>query len=210
MRKEHFFTGAALVAIIVMIYLVVNLETLFPLPSEQETVARLSQLDNVSKQERGTNASATVLVEEFSDFECPYCKNAVGMVSQLHTLYGDKINFVYKHAPLTSVHPNAKAAAEAAECARDQEKFWAYHDKLFENQNALDESSLKTYAVQLQLDPEQFNECFENHEKAFVVEADMNEALRRGVQGTPTFFINNKKVLGADFDQIKKEVEEAS
>jgi len=137
-----------------------------------------------------------VTIIEFSDFQCPFCGRAQPTLKQIIQDYGDKVEIVYKHFPL-SFHQYAQKAAEASECARDQGKFWEYHDILFENQNALDLTSLKKYAKDLNLDTGKFNSCLDNSEKASVVEKDFNEGLARGVDGTPTFFINNEVLVGA-------------
>ncbi|MBS3128387.1 DsbA family protein [Candidatus Woesearchaeota archaeon] len=201
MNKDNFFFILALLGILMLIALVLNIDKLFPLPTEEETLTHLASLDQKST-ERGTNPEAPVLLEEFSDFQCPYCKAAVPLLQELNQKYGDTLNIVYKHAPFLESHPQAGDAAEASECARQQEKFWAYHDLLFSHQDQLDLGSLKNYAAQLNLDTERFNTCLTQHEQAHVIERDLNEALERGIQGTPTFFINGIKVNGADKDQI--------
>ena len=136
-------------------------------------------------------------MEEFSDFQCPYCSKAYPIVEQLLKDYGDKLTFVYKQFPLTSIHPFAEKAAEASECARDQGKFKEYYDKLFTNQNALAVDDLKRYAKDLSLDTSKFNTCLDNNEKVSVVQKDLQEGQSRGVGGTPTFFINGQKLVGA-------------
>ena len=145
---------------------------------------------------QNTTAQGTVIIEEFSDFECPYCARAQPTLDALKQKYGDQIEIVYKHLPL-SFHPNAQKAAEASECARDQGQFWPYHDILFANQDALTLSDLKQYAADLSLDTEQFNTCLDTGEKASVIQADLQEAQERGASGTPTFFIAGEKLVGA-------------
>ena len=138
-----------------------------------------------------------VVIEEFSDFECSFCGRALPTVNQILDEYGDQVEFVYKHFPLTSIHPRAQKAGEASECASDQGKFKEYHDKLFENQRALEISNLKQYAADLGLDTDKFNSCLDSGEKASVVNNDLQEGRQKGVSGTPTFFINGQKLVGA-------------
>lgn len=139
--------------------------------------------------------NAEVSVLEFSDFQCPFCARAFeGAVRDLKNsdLFREgKVNFVYKHFPLNSIHPYAQKAAEASLCAQDQGKFWEYHDMLFQNQNALDTTSLKSYASQLGLDTGEFSNCLENDEKSSEVSKELRQATSSGGQGTPYFVIVN-------------------
>lgn len=140
------------------------------------------------------SAEAMVIVEEFSDFQCPACQSAQLTVKQVAKEFGDQIRFEYKHFPLTRIHPRAFTAALAAECANDQGKFWEYHDLLFANQPNFSSSNLESYAISLSLDVESFSACLDNRAKADIVRADIDEAESRGVNSTPTFFVNGKKL----------------
>jgi len=202
MKKDNFFFMLSILGIVLLIVLVLNINMLFPLPNEQEVLAHFVSLDQQTT-ERGTTPDAQVTLTEFSDFECPYSKAALPLIQQFHQEYGTKINIVYKHAPIIQIHPNSGNAAEAAECARAQGKFWAYHELLFANQQFLDINSLKGYAAQLNLDIAKFNTCMDTHEKVNVIEQDLQEAIEKGIQGTPTFFVNDFKVSGANYEQIK-------
>jgi len=120
---------------------------------------------------------------------------------------------VYKHLPLNSIHPHAQKAAEASECAGDQEKFYEYHDTLFENQRSLDTDSLKTYASELGLDRTVFDTCLDTGAKAGKVSGDLEEAAKAGGRGTPYFVIYNHEteetaaVSGAvPFSQIEQAI----
>ena len=104
---------------------------------------------------------------------------------------------MYRDFPLTSIHPDAQKAAEATECADDQDKFWEYHDLLFANQSALDVDSLKGYAAQLGLDTATFDDCLDTGKSTAEVEKDLQDAQSYGVGGTPAFFINGQFVSGA-------------
>lgn len=145
----------------------------------------------------GGVGAGELTVVEFSDFQCPFCGRAAPAVRQLREKYGDKINFVYKHFPLRSIHPDAQKAAEAAECARDQGQFEAYHDALFANQNGLGIFALKEVAAELGLATVKFNNCLDSNEKADIVEKDFQEGLAKGVTGTPTFFVGDERIGGA-------------
>ncbi|MBT4352043.1 thioredoxin domain-containing protein [archaeon] len=137
-----------------------------------------------------------VIIEEFSDFECPYCSRAVPTVEEIKKTYGDKVEVVFKNFPL-GFHKQAQGASEAAECARDQGNFWEYHDKLFDNQGALSTANYKVWAEELGLDMDKFNLCVDNNEKADIVAKDLKEGQQKGVSGTPTFFVNGRKLVGA-------------
>ncbi|MBU1197836.1 DsbA family protein [Candidatus Micrarchaeota archaeon] len=155
------------------------------------------------------NENAPVTIVEYSDFQCPFCSR---FFTQTEAPLGEeyvntgKVRFVYKHFPLRSIHPNAQKASEATECAFDQGKFWEMHDIIFNNQNAIGVDALKGYAEELGLDIQRFNECLDSGEKEAIVEADLQEGLAHGVQGTPAFFVNNQFVSGAQpytvFQQI--------
>lgn len=146
-------------------------------------------------------------VVEFSDFECPFCGRAEPTLQQIMTEYDGNVKLVYRHYPLPS-HPFAQKAAEASECAADiggNEKFWEYHDKLFANQNALQVPNLKRFASDTGLDSKQFDACLDSGAMASRVSFDENEGRDAGVTGTPTFFINGKKLVGAQpFSEFKK------
>lgn len=136
-----------------------------------------------------------VTIEEFSDFQCPYCKQSQVTLKQLETEYGDKIQRVFRNFPLSQIHPQAEKAAEAAECARDQGKFEDYRDILFAHQDALYVGNLKAYAANLGLNTATFNTCLDSGIKAAGITSDYQEGLRRGVTGTPTFFFNGGNQL---------------
>jgi len=141
---------------------------------------------------------APVLIVEFSDYQCPFCaRSALETFPQILETYEGKIRLVFRDFPLTSIHSNAQKAAEAAECADDQGQFWAYHDILFQNQQALDLDSLKAYAQQLGLDTDAFNECLDSGQYASEVQNDLAQGQSYGVTATPTFFVNGRLLRGA-------------
>ncbi len=148
---------------------------------------------------------APVVIVEFSDFECPFCARVAPVLDELLRAYPSKIRLVFKHSPLPS-HPKAPLAHEAALAAGDQAKFWEMHDLLFANQRRLDARDLVRYAKQLDLDMKAFNQALRSHRYRAMVEQDLTEARGLGVDATPTFFINGRKVVGArplaDFKKV--------
>ena len=142
------------------------------------------------------NKDARVVIVEFSDFQCPACKAAHPIVKRITSEYGKKILFVYRHFPLIAAHQYALKAAEAAEAAGEQGKFWEYHDLLFANQENLKTEDLKKYAEELGLDLNKFNEALESGKFKDKVTGDMDDGENLGVSSTPTFFINGKKYVG--------------
>jgi protein-disulfide isomerase len=151
---------------------------------------------------------APVEIVEFSDFQCPYCFHAHPTVNQVLAAYGDRLHFVYRHYPL-SIHPNARAAAEAAACADEQGKFWPFHDDLFSDQSRMSDSDLKDRAAHVGVDAKRFNQCFESHKYKDQVEQDFKDGDEAGVNGTPSFFINGRLLTGAQpFDAFKRIIDE--
>ena len=153
-------------------------------------------------------ASARVQIVEFSDFQCPFCKRVTPILKQLTAKYPTQVKLVWKDFPL-AIHPDARPAAEAAQCARDQGKFWEYHDKLFDNQSAMTPENLKQWAGQMGMDAAKFSACYDNATHRALVQSDMDEGTRAGVSSTPTIFINGRAVVGAQpievFDEIIQE-----
>jgi protein-disulfide isomerase len=158
-------------------------------------VEELVEVDTTNDPFVGPEDAAVTIVE-FSDFECPFCSRAYETVNEVKELYGDDVKVVFKNFPL-SFHDNAQKAAEASECAFDQDMFWEMHDMLFENQDALTVEDLKAYAEELGMDTETFNECLDSGAKEEAVEEDFNAGTEVGVTGTPAFFINGRELIGA-------------
>jgi protein-disulfide isomerase len=131
-----------------------------------------------------------VTLVEYGDYECPYCGAAYPIVKQIQGQMGDRLQFVFRNFPITTSHPHAEQAAEAAETAASQEKFWEMHDVLYENQRHLEDEDLRSYAAQLGLDVEMFERELAEHVHAARVRADFMSGVRSGVNGTPTFYIN--------------------
>jgi Na+/H+ antiporter NhaA len=141
-------------------------------------------------------AESPVTVLEYGDFECPYCGRAEPVMRELLAEFGD-VRYVWRHLPLTDVHPNAQAAAEAAEAAAAQGAFWEMHDLLLDHQDALHVSDLIGYAKDLDLDTGRFEDDLRRMSGAGHIEADVDSADLSGVSGTPTFFINGRRHYGA-------------
>jgi Na+/H+ antiporter NhaA len=139
---------------------------------------------------------APVTVVEYGDFECPYCGQAEPVVRELLGEFGD-VAYVWRHLPLSDVHPNAQLAAEAAEAAADQGAFWEMHDLLLGNQDALGPDDLVGYAERLGLDLDRFTTALGEHAGAGRVAEDVDSADLSGVSGTPTFFVNGRRHYGA-------------
>jgi len=143
--------------------------------------------------------NAPITIIEFSDFECPYCGRAANdAVAKIKTNYvkSGKVKIVFRDFPL-GFHQYAEKAAEAAECAGDQGKYWEMHDKLFSNQGALSVSDLKGYAKSLGLDTATFDSCLDSGKNAAEIAKDMADGQKYGVSGTPAFFINGNSIVGA-------------
>jgi protein-disulfide isomerase len=150
---------------------------------------------------------APITIIEFSDYECPYCRQwHTEVYSQLLDTYGDQIRFVYRDFPLESIHANAIPAAQAANCAFEQDNFWDYHDKLFSMELGLSPDAYLEYASQLGLDEEQFQECIDSGRYQEEVQSDFEFAANLGVRSTPTFFINGIAVVGAQPFEIFEQV----
>ena len=144
---------------------------------------------------RGPDQAPVTLVE-YSDFECPYCGWAEPVVRELLADYGD-LRYVWRHLPLTDVHPHALLAAEGAEAAARQGKFWEMHDQLLDHQGALTAKDLIRYAGELGLDTGQFTRDLRNHAGEAKIAEDVDSADLSGVSGTPTFFVNGRRHHGA-------------
>lgn len=164
-----------------------------------------SGTDAAGMHYRGVDGAKAVVVE-FSDFQCPYCAQAQPVVERLLREYPGRIKLVYRHYPLPA-HENAFAAAQAAECAADQGKFWEMHDKMYANQQALDGQGLIRLAAQVGLDWGGFEACLQGGEKRGKVEGDIAEGRMFGVRATPTFFIGRQAFEGAPYEGMKAAVE---
>jgi protein-disulfide isomerase len=153
-------------------------------------------------------ANAPVTLVEFADFECPFCGGLFPTLKLIEESYGDKLRVVYRQFPLTSIHPNAQKSAEASLCALEQQKFWEYHDSLFQNQRELGIDALKRRAAALGLETEVFNTCLDSGKHAETIRNDRAEAQQLGVSGTPTVFVNGRLVTGANYATLKTVIDD--
>ena len=147
-------------------------------------------------------ANAESVLVEYSDFQCPACKNYYPILKQLNEEFGGKLKFVYRHFPLSQIHANAKLAAYAAEAAGEQGKFWEMHDWLFEHQDDWAKKSAGetandfiSFTQSLGLDEEKFKKDLDSEEIKRMVDESYNGGIGAGVNSTPTFFLNGKKLV---------------
>ena len=148
---------------------------------------------------RGAEGAPATLVM-YGDYECPYTRQAYRIVQRLLAEEPDALRFVFRHFPLTSIHPHAQHAAEAAEAAAAQGKFWEMHDTLFAHQHALDDADLRRYAEDLTLDAERFVREVSTQAHARRIADDARSGLASGVQGTPTLYFNDH-LHGGGYDE---------
>jgi protein-disulfide isomerase len=139
---------------------------------------------------------APVTIVEFSDFQCPYCQKSVGVLKELRRLYGEKIRIVYRDYPGPN-HPYAPQAAEAAQCAGEQSRYWEYHDILFDRQTQGKGWDFPALARELRLQPDTFATCLNTGRYREEVAKDLHDGFTLGITSTPTFFINGRPLVGA-------------
>ncbi len=170
-----------------------------------ENVKRYEVTDDGDPSMGPENAPITIV--EFSDYQCPYCiRWYTDVYARLMKTYEGKIRFVYRDFPLYSLHPEAQPAAEAANCAGEQNAYYQFHDALFGQANGLGESAYKQYASDLNLNMDQFNQCLSEHRFKSEVDADYKFATTLGVSSTPTFFINGLAVVGAQSFEVFQQI----
>jgi protein-disulfide isomerase len=171
-------------------------ETISPIPKSKLTLP-IGGRDHVQGP-----IDAPIVLLEYGDYECPYCGDAYPVVKAIQERLGDRLCFAFRNFPLVNSHPHAEHAAEAAEGAGVQGKFWEMHDTLYENQTALDDEDLAQYAADLGLDARLISEVLAGAHAARVRE-DFRSGARGGVNGTPTFFINGARYDGTpDVDAL--------
>jgi len=164
----------------------------------EEEAARLAEAGPVKG-----DPEAPITIIEFSDFQCPFCAQIQTTLDQIFDTYGDDVKLVFRHYPLP-FHENAESAALASMCANEQDNFWEYHDLLFENQEDMTMTNLKKWAADLGLDAEKFNSCLDNQSYKEEINKDIGDAQAVGVSGTPAFFVNGQRLVGAQpFEAFK-------
>jgi len=154
---------------------------------------------------------ARITLLEYGDYECPHCGAAYPIIEDLQREFATEMRLVYRHFPLTQIHPYAQLAAEAAEAAGAQNKFWEMHRVLFTHQDSLDDASLVVYAASLRLDLTSFRQALTFHLFEKKIRNDFMSGVRSGVNGTPTFFINDVRYNGAhEHDALFAAIEKAA
>ena len=151
-----------------------------------------------------------VTITEYGDFGCSACRawHNAGIKNRIMSEYGDKVQFVWKDFPVITAQ--SPKAAEAGQCAFDQGLFWEYHDLLYDNAPAIRVDDLKTYAIQLGLDAEQFNQCLDSGQNRAKVSQNLNEARQLGLPGTPSFLVNDQRLAGPPtYESLKSIIEQA-
>ena len=157
------------------------------------------------------DAQAAITLVEYGDYECPHCGAAYPIVKRVQTHFGKRLRFVFRNFPLVQTHPNAQSAAEAAEFAAAHGKFWEMHDAIFENQRELSTDFLLRLAEKLGLDGRVLANSLKKEEFGEKVRADFLGGVRSGVNGTPTFFINNHRHDGPfDYGDLVEAIERAA
>ncbi len=164
----------------------------------QPSIATLSPPVDPGRDHVRGSAEAAVTLVEYGDFQCPYCGEAYPVVRELEERFGDQLRFVFRHMPLPDLHPRAPFAAEAAEAAAAQERFWEMHDRLFEHQHELGDSDLRKHAQEVGVpDGERFDAELRDGVHTARVEEDYRSGAQSGVPSTPRFFVNGVIHLGS-------------
>ena len=174
----------------------------------QPSIPTLSPpVDPARDHVRGSEEAAVTLVE-YGDFQCPYCGEAYPVVRELQERFGDQLRFVFRHMPLPDLHPRAPLAAEAAEAAAAQDRFWEMHDRLFEHQLELSDSDLREHARAAGVaDGERFDTELREGVHAGRVEEDFASGAQSGVPSTPRFFVNGMIHLGsASYSELSEAI----
>ncbi len=154
-------------------------------------------------------ADAPITLVEYGDYECPYCGAAQPVVQALERHFGDRMRFVFRHFPLTQIHPHAERAAEAAEAAGAAGKFWPMHETIFAHQRALRDDDLRRYATDAGVPGAVIVDALANHTFEPRVREDFMSGVRSGVNGTPSFFINDEKYEGPyEYDALRDAIDE--
>ncbi len=150
------------------------------------------------------SVDALVTLVQYGDYECPYTRLSRHSVHALQREFSDRLRFVFRHFPLSEIHPHARAAANAAEAAGAQTDFWTMHEYLFEHQKALEPADLQRYATEVGLDVSRFDRDRSSPEITKRIERDIASGERSGVEGTPTFYVNGLRHDGGyDLESLR-------
>jgi Na+/H+ antiporter NhaA len=176
-----------------------------------ETIVDLAEDVDPERDHIRGRVDAPVTLLEYGDYECPYCAHAAPVIAALLDHLGDDMRYVFRHLPLTDVHPSAQRASEAAEAAAAQGRFWDMHDRLLGDEGALAPADLYRHAADLSLDLDRFSEDLRHRRRAPRIARDVQSADASGVSGTPTFFINGRRHQGVyDIDTLTRAVKNAA
>ena len=191
--------------------------------SRQEYLKILKERGPARKQERASsfevsydparlrgNVNAPVMIVEFSDFQCPFCRKIQATLKSLLAKYDGRVSLAYRDFPLRGMHGQAELGAESSHCAGDQGKFWEYHDLLFDNPDKLNRGGLSELARGLKLDEKQFESCLSSGKHRIEVEKDLQDGIRAGVMGTPGIFVNGIAVSGAQTEAVFERIIESA
>ncbi len=223
-KRSHFYSVLTVLAFatgVLLGYVVWGMNTAVGTPqTASDTSGTVIQLPTAEQQQQEFQrydiptenayalgpADAPITIVEFSDYQCPFCRRWHDEVYEpLLAAYPGKIRLVYRHLPLTSIHPDAMSAAEAAMCAGEQDAYWPFHEKLFSSES-LGNSTYIQYAQDLGLDMGTFESCLSDHKYQQAVQADSDFAINLGIRSTPTFFINGLAIVGAQPLDVFKQV----
>lgn len=211
LRRRLLFIGGGLVVLFLLVWLAFGFAGK---GGSQEIASVLLGAADPDDWKRGNDSAKAILIE-YSDFQCPACGSYYSLVKALHEEFGDSLLVVYRHFPLSQIHANAEPACRAAEAAGKQGKFWEMHDLLFERQKewSNDRNAAGTfaaYATALGLDTGRFINDFNSREVKEGVAADYESGFRAGIAGTPTFFLNGKKIQNPrSYEEFKKIISES-
>jgi protein-disulfide isomerase len=173
--------------------------------TKEKEIKQLTVPVNIGSDHIRGSINAPITLVEYGDYECPYTAAAYPIVKEIMSQFADKIYFVFRNFPLNDIHPHAQVAAEAAEAAAAQDKFWDMHDYLFEHQKALDYTNLLEYAQKVGLNIERFKKDISRHAYASLIEQSLKGGINSGVEGTPTFFINGVRYENSwDLDTLSE------
>lgn len=172
-------------------------------PSHTETTFNTADIQKRIQPTNPTTADtqAQTTLIAFVDFDCPYSQEAYPTFKKIREKYGPAVRVVFKQLPLTSIHPNAMAKAQASACAYEQGLFWQYHDTLFENQEPFSQDLLITIAEQIGLDVPTFTYCLDQEKTKQTILEDMQDAVDIGIRGTPTYILNGTVIEGTQDEQ---------
>jgi protein-disulfide isomerase len=216
MKNLPLLIGTILGTIILVIVLAVAFSSGGTSPSDQ--VVPDEQLVTANSHIKGAAESAKVTIVEFSDLQCPACRAAQPLVQKILNQYPNDVRLAYRHYPLDSIHPNARAAGVAAEAAAQEGKFWEMHDLLFDNQPAWAEirdrgelnEKFAEYAQQLQIDKTSFLEKIESDQAKAKVQEDTSAAQQLGISATPTFFVNGRQTPAPQLESTVQSIIDGS